>query len=330
MKSSWKGKPLWGFGIGIGFLGAVAIALRHRARPLPGPLPDEVSPAIFASRVTHTRHGQLLHHTSGSGTPLLFLHGIYAGASSYEWSKVYPRFVMSHQVLAADLLGFGESARLRQPADCDAHVETLHALIQEHPPSAVVVASGASCLLALLLAARHPDRVSRLILLMPTSVSLRRQAKALGLPGFGAPAPWSALAYRHKTSRPAAVRQRLARWGFSDPTRINGEHVSIMGSCAAQYGAQHAVVSFRSIQQGLRNAALRAVDVRCAVEILWPADAKEFPRDEAATLLRAMPQASIRDLPAVSILAALEDPALVEREIRHCLEGAPGLAALNA
>src|SRR5215207_10680786 len=65
--------------------------------------------AIFATRVTETIFGEMIYHISGSGDPVVFLHGIYLGASSYEWSKVYPHFTFGREVIVPDLIGFGES-----------------------------------------------------------------------------------------------------------------------------------------------------------------------------------------------------------------------------
>ena len=45
-----------------------------------------------------------------SRPPLLFLHSMGGGSSAYEWSKVYPAFSTTYQVIAPDLIGWGNSA----------------------------------------------------------------------------------------------------------------------------------------------------------------------------------------------------------------------------
>ncbi len=43
----------------------------------------------------------MVYHISGLRAIRSFsVHGIYLGASSYEWSKVYPHFTMGHEVIA--------------------------------------------------------------------------------------------------------------------------------------------------------------------------------------------------------------------------------------
>ena len=166
-----RGRKIWGVSLGAGLLGAVVLALRYALRPSAKPkLPDAISPAIFATRIFYSSRGQLVYHESGQGGPLVFLHGVYVGASSYEWSKVYPHFAEAHQVLAVDLLGFGESERPDAALSAVDHVRILAELLRAKcgGERAAIVASGLSAGFATVLAAQHPDLIHRLILLMPT------------------------------------------------------------------------------------------------------------------------------------------------------------------
>src|ERR1051325_5545728 len=55
------------------------------------------------------RWGRVAYHVKGSGPPLLLIHGIYAGASSYEWRNNFDALCEDFTVYALDLLGFGAS-----------------------------------------------------------------------------------------------------------------------------------------------------------------------------------------------------------------------------
>ena len=136
----------------MGLLGAVALALKHRQRTARGVIPNEISPAIFATRSVSTSHGEIVYHVSGSGEPLVFLPGFFLGASSYEWSKVYSRVAANHEVIAPDLIGFGESERPFKPLDPADHVECLAEFLREVAPQkpAVIIASGVTANLLLL------------------------------------------------------------------------------------------------------------------------------------------------------------------------------------
>ncbi|MFM8984221.1 MAG: alpha/beta fold hydrolase, partial [Spartobacteria bacterium] len=202
MSPIWKRKPVVGVGIGVGLLGAIALALRHRSRQADR-IPDEISPAIFATRVANTPHGEIVYHVCGSGEPLVFLHGLFLGASSYEWSKVYSRFAMSREVIAPDLIGFGESERPAKALDADESVESLAAFLQAacHKRPALLVARGLSSQLALLLAARHPELVARLVLFLPTRLRETAQANAMGLHSSSWIGGIRRLVYQRHTSR---------------------------------------------------------------------------------------------------------------------------------
>ena len=53
----------------------------------------------------------LSYSVAGEGEPLLLVHGIYAGASSFEFRKNFEELSRSFRVYALDLLGCGTSER---------------------------------------------------------------------------------------------------------------------------------------------------------------------------------------------------------------------------
>src|SRR5260370_2991826 len=58
------------------------------------------------------KHGRIFYKESGAanlGTPLVFIHGIGAGASSFMWRKNFDRLAEEFHVYAFDFLGFGFS-----------------------------------------------------------------------------------------------------------------------------------------------------------------------------------------------------------------------------
>src|SRR5437879_11455982 len=54
--------------------------------------------------------GDIWYTVKGQGEPLVLIHGVYAGASSYEYRSVFDLLARGHRVFAFDLLGFGCSA----------------------------------------------------------------------------------------------------------------------------------------------------------------------------------------------------------------------------
>jgi pimeloyl-ACP methyl ester carboxylesterase len=98
----------------------------------------------------------LANRRLGSGEPLLLLHGV--GMCKEWWKPVLPRLAASHEVVALDLPGHGESARL--PSDEDPTIERLTDAVTafareqgwERPHVAGISMGG---LIALELARRH-------------------------------------------------------------------------------------------------------------------------------------------------------------------------------
>ena len=271
MAAFWK-KSL-GMGLGAGLLGAAVVALRLRTRPLPQPsLPDIISPAVFARRVQRTTRGQIVYHASGEGDPLVFLHDLFPGAASYEWSKIYPAFASTHRVLAPDWLGFGESERPDRPWRAEDYAQSLQEFCRatcggRRP---VVVASGLGAALACLAAAQHPEFAARLILFHPAGTA---DWLASRVPAAARAAAWTAAGrrwiYRRFLAGPSDLERWLAGRRSDGPPLDLSEAVSVYSSFARQYGAAWAVL--RIVSGRWKIAALPRLDEVCVpVTVWWP------------------------------------------------------------
>ncbi len=323
MLNFWKKKPALGVGLGVGLLGAVALAVRYgMQRSTRIPLPDIISPAIFATRVCQTTHGEIIYHTSGAGEPLVFLHGIYPGASSFEWSRVYPDFAVGQQVVAPDLIGFGESERPRRGLDADDHVRALADLlftVGEGRP-ATVVASGFAAALAVKLAVQHPELIHRLILYAPMGLDASTRRMPLGLAALARIPALNRFVYRNYFARRPFIRGWMARFGFGDPARIGDDITDVLASFAGQYGAEYAMLAF------LRGRLLYDVKTQLPrlappVTLLWPDLPDRFPPRQAERLAKSIPQCHTVLAGRTAALGALETPerlhALIDEELQR-------------
>lgn len=91
----------------VGGLGALAVFnawISSQTQPLQSLLPGE-------ERHHFWRGHRLFYKVMGSGQPLLLVHGIGAGSSSYEFRAIMAELGQHHQVYALDLLGWGNSER---------------------------------------------------------------------------------------------------------------------------------------------------------------------------------------------------------------------------
>lgn len=315
-------KRLLGVGMGAGLLGAVFLGLRYLfRRPTAQRIPDAISPSVFKTRVCQTSGGQIVYHESSTGGPgptLLFLHSIGVGASSYEWSKVYPEFTGRHRVLALDWIGFGESERPAQPLSAERQARALADFVQrvcQDGRPLVALASGQGCGLAVLLAAHHPELLDRLFLLAPTgrpdaTFSLHLASR---LPNL------NRVLYRYWLAREKPIRAWLERVAFARPNRVSGEMVQVLAASAQQARAEVAIHHW--LRGGL-NVPLgeRLPEVTQPMTVLWPERAPG-PLPPAAQQFAALHRRTrVLGLDEAGPLAALEVPeqviSLLEEELR--------------
>jgi len=303
-------KP-WGVSLGAGLLGALVLGVRYALRPIAkSRLPETLSPAIFATRIFYSSRGQVVYHESGQGDLLIFLHGFYVGASSYEWSKVYPFFAETHQVLAIDQLGFGESERPDRALSASDYVQVLVEIIcvKCGGEQATIVASGLGAGFATMLAAQHPDLVRRLFLLAPTGLTefgrqrLPQRYRILSkLPGV------NRVFYRHYLATRVQIRAWLSSVGFADAEKISDEVVDVLTNCAQQFGAERAVFNWLSRHLNV-DLQKRLAEVSQPVTLLWGEKTIYPPLEWAYRLQPMAKQSCVIVLNNAGLLAPLESP----------------------
>lgn len=104
----------------------------------------------------------------GDGPVIVFIHGI--ASSSATFARVIPQLSDRYRCISFDLLGFGDSP---SPGDAtftiEEHVDSIRATIHSLKLDApfILVGHSLGSLLAARYAARHPSKVSRLVLVSP-------------------------------------------------------------------------------------------------------------------------------------------------------------------
>lgn len=104
----------------------------------------------------------------GAGPSALILHGLYGRA--LEWRSTAEWLMETHEVFALDQRGHGESDKHLSDFSREAQVNDVVAAIKAIDRGPVVlIGQSMGAITALLVAARHPDLVSRLIVIEATS-----------------------------------------------------------------------------------------------------------------------------------------------------------------
>ena len=261
-------------GAAIGAAALYTVTAEHRVQPLENPLGGEEGEILWRGhRIAFTRHGQ--------GAPVLLVHGIYPGASSFEWRKTVPALVDRHTVITVDLLGFGRSDRPAvryTPSLYQALISDVIARVAQGPSA--VVASSLSAAHLIALAARDPRQIAVLALIAPTGVAHMREREA---DGGAAPllldAPLVGNTVYNGLTSPASVRRQLESF-YADDKRVTPALVDTYVRAARQPGGKRAV---GALLRGELNLDVRAAlrRVRQPALLLWGDLARNNPVDHA-------------------------------------------------
>lgn len=245
-------------------------------------------------------HGTIAYTVKGLGEPLVLLHGIYVGASSYEFHRVFDRLARDFRVYAPDLLGFGLSDRpplvytpvLYEELIQDFLVQVVGA--GDHPVT--VVASSLTSAFTIRAAAERPGLFARLALIEPTGIERLAEmhesmGRTLALDLLRSPLLGQTL-YNLIASRPS-IRYYLRAASSTDPDRVSDDIVDTYYSMAHQPGARFAPASFIA---GLLNTPVSAVLplLKQSILLCWGKDARFVPLETAGAFREANPRAELR------------------------------------
>ncbi|MEO8205464.1 MAG: alpha/beta hydrolase [Chthoniobacterales bacterium] len=323
MKKILKKRPVVGFGLGFGLMGALLLAVRYAFRGIARrPLPDNLSPAIFSTKIQSTIQGEFIYHVSGEGQPVIFLHGIYVGASSFEWSRIYPEFAATHQVIVPDLVGFGESERPARFWTASDYTQGLEEFIRVvcDGKKPILIASGHSATFALYVASQHPDLVERLILYCPSCFLEDPVHDIMGGANLAGRLPGMRhFVYQNYLSTMQFIHRWLATVGYSDAAAIPAEVEETLLTCARQYRSEYAILSFLA---GRLNCDLkeRLAQIQQSVTIFWPGG-DDRTMAEALKRSRQLPRSGFICTERGGFLAALETPDILRNLLKSELSG---------
>jgi pimeloyl-ACP methyl ester carboxylesterase len=234
-------------------------------------------------------------------TTLVLLHGF--GASLHTWDDWAPALAQRHRVIRFDLPGSGLSPPDATGRYTDARsIELLLALLDQRGIArADVVGHSIGGRLAWTLAAQHPERVGRLVLLAPDGYAS---------PGFAygqAPAvPTSFQLMRQVLPRPV-LRWSLAP-AFADPAHLSDALMQRYFDLMRAPGSRQALLD-RMAQTVLVDPAPWLARITAPTLLVWGSQDAMIPPANAADYLRALPSATLVTLPGVGHLAQEEMPA---------------------
>ncbi|MDP8940297.1 MAG: alpha/beta fold hydrolase [Actinomycetota bacterium] len=310
-----RSKAVLAAGGAIGGLAALNKGLERRGGALANTLGGE-------TRYYRWNGYDLAYTVAGEGEPLLLIHGIYAGASSFEFRKNFDALSRNFRVYALELLGCGLSERPRRrygPEDVTAQIEDFAR--EEIGTPAHLVANSLSAALSMPAAVRRPRLFKKLVYICPTGYgTLGRQSGLLGdviYTLFLTPVIGNSL-YHSIVSR-RGIRFYLGRMSYHDPAFVTRDLVESYYRISHQPGAKYLPAEFASgkLNQGVANYWPR---VPHKTLICWGQEAKTSPAYEAEDFVRRNPRSEPRFFKNAALLPHDERAETFNEQVRKFLE----------
>ncbi|HET6335327.1 MAG TPA: alpha/beta hydrolase [Polyangiales bacterium] len=146
---------------------APAPAAAPKAAPAPAAAatkPAATKPVAIQSRFAEVNGVKLHYLTAGQGTPVLLIHG-YA-QTSHMWKPLIAKLAVTHQVIAPDLRGFGQSAKPATGYDKKTLAQDIHALVTSLGIKQIAIAGhDIGLMVAYAYAAQYPTEVTKIALM---------------------------------------------------------------------------------------------------------------------------------------------------------------------
>jgi pimeloyl-ACP methyl ester carboxylesterase len=282
-KNLWK--TLLAGGAGVAALAAVNAAIRRSASD-----PDD-SALGGTARFFPWKRGRIFYKEAGltnPGVPIVFVHGIGAGVSSFMWRKNFDELAHDFPVYAFDLLGFGFSDK---PAaaqySANLYVELISDFIREVVGGPVnVVASSLAASYVVCVAEEHPELVNALVLNTPAGYdTLNARPGMAGAAFYGLlQSPVLGTSFYNVMASERSIRDYARRTLFYDYRRVTDRLVANLYATSHQPGAQHAIAAFVS---GYLNVDMRAAFSRLGQRtvLVWGKQDQTNPVSNADALL---------------------------------------------
>ncbi|HJN92070.1 MAG TPA: alpha/beta hydrolase [Dehalococcoidia bacterium] len=303
-------RPLRWFTVATTAYGALALASRTLVQRRETVGLDET---VTSGTVTFVDGIRLHFVRAGSGPPALLLHGF--GASTFSFRETVPALSPRFQATALDLPGFGYSDRSPEHDYSSASQAELVArfMRDQGMAGALVVGHSMGGGIALRLAQRHPELVSRLVLvgsmnprqrLMPAPlVKLTRPLMPLLGLGSGLSHLFSRRAMRRTVHDPAFATPAVVA-GYNRPSLVKGTHAALQ----------------RIVQDGAKDKPIDLSTIQIPTLLLWGESDRLVPLSVGRQLLEEIPDARLEVLTEAGHLPLEERPAAANAILLHWLE----------
>ena len=289
IRNFWRGL-LAGGAAGVAALAAVNAAVAREA-----PEPETGALGGEAGAYEWTHGGVFFRHAGPEAAPpVVFIHGVGAGARSFMWRRNFEPLSQDFRVYAPDLLGFGYSDKPpTAPYSADLYVELLADFLRDVVGrGAHLVAGSLSAAFAVRVAAEHPSLVDSLVLISPTG-QIDSRPDLPGAAFYGLlHSPVLGTSFYNAMTSERAVRDYARKTLFYDPRFATPRLVAHYYAVSHLPGAHHAATAFLS---GYLNTDIRGpfARLRQPATLVWGRQDEANPAAQARALLRSNARARL-------------------------------------
>ena len=295
-------------GAGVAALAALNAAIRRNASE-----PDD-SALGGEAHFFRWKHGRVFYKTAGvenPGLPLIFIHGVGAGASSFMWRKNFDELAKDFRVYAFDLLGFGFSDKPAVASySADLYVELITDFIREvsgYPANLIASSLGAAY--AIRVADEHPELINSMILNGPAGAdALNRRPGMAGAAFYGLlQSPVLGTSFYNVMASERSIRDYARDNLFYDHRRVTDRLVANLYATSHQAGAQHAIAAFLA---GYLNTDTQSPFSRLTqpVVLVWGKQDGTTPLEKGLSLQELNPRASLEVFDYCRMMPEQEQP----------------------
>ncbi|MGI9105693.1 MAG: alpha/beta fold hydrolase [Pyrinomonadaceae bacterium] len=320
----WKG--LLASGASVAALAAVNASISR------GAIEPEDTALGGEARTFAFEHGRVFYRVAGldANEPLVLLHGIGAGASSFMWRKNFDALAADFRVYAPDLLGFGLSDKpASAPYSADLYVALIRDFLGDevrHAPTHLV-ANSFSAAFAVRVADEHPSLVRSLTLVAPSGIeSVHARPDLPGAAFYGLlHSPVLGASFYNAMTSERSLRDYARKQLFYDRRFATPRLITHYYTASHLPGAQYAVAAFLS---GYLNADTREAFARLTqpVTLIWGKQDRIAPVSQAAALLRLNPHMSLEVFDRCRMMPQTEHAEKFNALVRTTLQARPAAA----
>jgi len=226
---------------------------------------------------------EIFYQDAGRGDPIIFLHGL--GASSFVWRYQLNELSEDRRVIVPDLPGFGRSSKLTsENYDLDSQIERLSQFVERLSLDRFALAgSSMGGLLALALANRLQNKVSKLILMAPATDS-RVVPPGVSKLGWTSHLVWPVVNER--------LVARIMKSVNANPRMVTEDTIR---EASRHFNSKDSIVTFLKATKTLRHRSIRELPaaVFTPTLVLYGQKDKVIPRKVIDSLVKRLPDGKL-------------------------------------